>query len=84
MVATVAKEFQKIAYHLLDNLNLILIQYIGDDSQASAFPHRNSKVEGSYVRTCPSVIQKIKESNPTEFPSTFYKNQYLLLSAIPL
>ena len=30
-------------------------------------------MEGSYVRTCPSVIQKIKESNPTEFPSTFYK-----------
>ena len=27
----------------------------------------------SYVRTCPSVIQKIKDSDPYEFPSTFYK-----------
>ena len=70
-----SKEFQRIAYHLLDNLNLFLIQYIGDNFQAIDFPHGNSKVEGSnsYVRTCPSVIQKIKESDPSEFPSTFYK-----------
>ena len=70
-----SKEFQKIVYHLLDNPNLFLIQYIGDDSQAVNFPHGNSKVEGShsYVRTCPSVIQKIKDSDPSEFPSTFYK-----------
>ena len=48
-----SKEFQKIVYHLLDNPNLFLIQYIGDDSQAVNFPHGNSKVEGShsYVRT---------------------------------
>lgn len=70
-----SKEFQRIAYHLLDNPNLFLIQYIGDDFKAFDFPHGNSKVEGSnsYVRTCPSVIQKIKESDPSEFPSTFYK-----------
>ena len=61
------KEFQRIAYHLLDNLNLFLIQYIGDNFQAIDFPHGNSKVEGSnsYVRTCHSVIQKIKESDPS-------------------
>ena len=52
-----------------------LIQYIGDDSQSAAYPHGNSKGEGShsYIRTCPSVIQKIKDSDPSEFPSTFYK-----------
>ena len=49
--------------------------HIGDNFQAFDFPHGNSKVKGSnsYVRTCPSVIQKIKESDPSEFPSTFYK-----------
>ena len=67
-------EFERIAYHLLDNPNIFLIQYIGDNSIAADFSHGNSKSDHKpYVRTCPSVIKEIRESDPSEFPSAYYK-----------
>lgn len=67
-------KFQRIAYHLLDNQNAFLIQYIGDNLKAVDFSHGNSKDDTKpFIRTCPSVIQQIKESDPSEFSSVFYK-----------
>lgn len=67
--------FQKTVFHLPENQNLFLIQYMGDDLLAADFPHGNAAADSTrpYVRTCPSVLKEIKTSNPTDCPSTFYK-----------
>ncbi|MCG8048891.1 MAG: Ulp1 family isopeptidase [Candidatus Thiodiazotropha taylori] len=45
-----------------ENQNLLLIQYIGDETVFVPQPHGNSKSTGiEYVRTKPSVYNKIKE-----------------------
>ena len=69
-----SNKFQKFAYHLLDNSGVVLIQYIGSELEAEDHPHGNSVNDSKpYIRTCPSVIQQIKDSDPSEFPSAFYK-----------
>jgi len=70
-----SNEFQRIVYHLLDNPTVVSIQYIGDNLKAVDFSHGNCKTGDAelYIQTCPLVINQIKESNPSEFPSTFYK-----------
>ena len=67
--------FQKIVFHLPENRDLFLIQYIGDDSLAVDQPHGNTSLDATrpYIRTCPSVLRQIKTSDPAECPSTFYK-----------
>ncbi|XP_065896214.1 uncharacterized protein [Dysidea avara] len=75
-----SNKFQRIAYHLLDNPGVVLIQYIGSHLEAEDLPHGNSVSDSKpYIRSCPSVIQQIKDSDPSEFPSTFYKKS---LSAV--
>ena len=79
-----SNEFQKIVYQLLDNSILSLIQYLGNDLKAVDYSHGNSKAEDTkpYIRTCPSVIEQIKESDPSEFPSAFYKKSLSTTSCL--
>ena len=59
--------FQKMVFHLPENQDLFLIQYIGDDSLAvDQPPHGNTSTEATrpYIWTCPSVLRQIKTSDP--------------------
>jgi len=61
---------------LLDNSGVVLIQYIGSELEAEDHPHGNSVNDSKlYIQSCTltSVIQQIKDSDPSEFPSVFYK-----------
>ena len=41
--------------------NFVLINYLGDESAATDFPHGNRKHDSwKYVRTCPSVLSDLK------------------------
>ena len=67
-------DFKRSAYTLLDDANnecLTLIHYTGDHSTATLFPHGNSKKSKPYIRTCPSVLEKVAEVN--DVPSNVYK-----------
>ncbi|XP_048249888.1 uncharacterized protein LOC124128376 [Haliotis rufescens] len=57
------KRFKKHAYILIgDHKNLVLFQYLGDESVAEDLPHGNSKNACLlYTRLCPSVIEAIKD-----------------------
>ncbi|XP_071095704.1 uncharacterized protein [Haliotis cracherodii] len=57
------KRFKKHAYILIgDHKNLVLFQYLGDESVAQDLPHGNSKNASLlYTRLCPSVIEAIKD-----------------------
>ena len=70
------KQFQILSFQLLNNEDLVLVQYVGNDTLVEDFPHHNSKLnEKPYVRVCPSVISNIKSSDPSEPPSQTYKKQ---------
>ena len=70
------KQFQRLSFQLLNNKDLVLVQYVGDYTLVEEFPYQNSKSnEKSYVRVCPSVISNIKLSDPSEPPSQTYKKQ---------
>ena len=81
---TNSNEFQKIVYQLLDSPSLSLIQYLGNDLKAVDYSHGNSKAEDTkpYIRTCPSVIEEIKESDPSEYASAFYKKSLSTISGL--
>ena len=41
--------------------NFVLINYLGDESAATDFPHGNRKHDSrKHVRTCPSVLSDLK------------------------
>ena len=70
------KQFQRLPFQLLNNEDLVLVQYVGNYTLVEEFPYQNSKSnKKSYVRVCPSVISNIKSSDPSESPSQTYKKQ---------
>ena len=70
--------FVKHAYKLLTDCNkgAILIHYMGDENCSIEFAHGNTSKEQSrpFNRTCPSVIQGMKESCKYDTPATVYRN----------
>jgi hypothetical protein len=70
-----SKDFQRLAFQLLTDSSVMLIQYIGDSSVAEDFPHGNSHTTKPYIRVCPSVIKEIKAADMSEPPSKIYKRE---------
>ena len=50
---------------------MVLIHYLGDESIAEHFPHRNSQHNKIYYRTYPSVISKVATAH--DLPGNVYK-----------
>lgn len=78
-------QFSKHAYQLLsptiDKGNAVLIHYLGDEKIAIDFPHKNrSHSEKVHIRTCPSVIEKLKKSCTHETAAAVYRK---LVADIP-
>ena len=65
--------FTRTAYTREDKPNSVIIQYQGDESIASQFPHGHTKYGNRpYVRTQPSVLREI-ESASASAPSRIYQ-----------
>ena len=70
-------EFKRHAYELIPANNYVLVHYLGNENIAIAFPHGNSKqnTRKAYVRTCPSVMEKMKtECNLSTAKKVYHKN----------
>ena len=67
--------FKCHVYTLLnDPSNGTLLHYLGDDTTAVQFPHRNRKRDSkSHFRACPSVLKRVSEANDT--PVNVYKKE---------
>lgn len=69
--------FRRNAYTLLKPVSalmtqLTLVQYLGDETVAAAFPHGNATIsEKPHTRTCPSVLKTM--ASLSEIPSSVYK-----------
>ena len=70
-------EFKWHAYEFIPANNYVLVHYLGNENIAIAFPHGNSKqnTRKAYVRTCPSVMEKMKtECNFSTAKKVYHKN----------
>jgi len=56
---SVSKDFQRHAYHLLNDKTITLIHYVGDEKVAVDFGHRSTKKRGNqaFIQTLPSSIK---------------------------
>ena len=74
-----SKQFKKHAYQLIsqaDSNNTVLIHYIGNEAHAIDFPHGNTSQESerAHVRTCPSVLDSLRESCQHDTAAVVYRN----------
>ena len=66
------KRFKRYAYFSVDtSIDLIILHYGGDESIVIDFPHGNSHHCQPYYHTCPSVLEKLK--NSVDCPGNVYK-----------
>ena len=81
----ISKDFQKHAYQLLNNENLTLIHYLGDESIATTYPHGNNihHPESTFIRTCPSTMSALGASLKTEKASVLYKKSVASMNTSP-
>lgn len=67
--------FHRHAWWLIDNPNIVLVHYIGDEREYEESVHGNSKSKDrEYIRTCPSVLTKLKQKN-LETPINVYQEE---------
>ncbi|CAG2237568.1 unnamed protein product [Mytilus edulis] len=52
-------KFKKVGYWLTNRPTLVLVHYIGDETIYTPMAHGNSKHDGEFKRTMPSVIDKL-------------------------
>lgn len=72
----VSKNFQRHAYQLLEDASVTLVHYMGDNSIAVDFAHRNAvHSNASYARTCPSAMEKLKLLCKSDFANIVYKKE---------
>ena len=62
--------FKRVEFGLIGNNRYFLVQYTGDESVFEEMPHGNAKHSTkNYVRTCPSLVDSIKETLETGLTS---------------
>lgn len=73
---TYTDEFQKLILEPIDQNRYCVVQYVGNESVFTPFPHGNNrKGTGAFRRTCPSVIAELKtlSSQKGLTPTQIYK-----------
>lgn len=78
-----SKEFTRHSYQLISGgTNVTLIHYIGNENVAVSYPHGNRKhyQERPFTRTCPSVLQNLKQACTTSTASKVYKSSVTQVS----
>ena len=66
-------KFLRHVYSLIDMPQMYLI-HIGDESEFKPFPHGKSMNDNkNYTRTCPSVLQVIRDQVENDRPGNVYK-----------
>lgn len=64
--------FQRHGWYLVDNPHIVLIHYLGDESEYVPTPHGNAKTDDKeYIRTCPSVLKNISDSTKNSSSTTY-------------
>ena len=63
---------RNVIFNTQEDIEVILIHYIGDQSVACDFPHGNAKSSQNYHRTLPSVLKRL--SSEHDKPGTVYSN----------
>ena len=73
----IIKDFQRHAYQLMDNENITLIHYVGDEMKAEEFAHRTATKHPNahYIRTCPSTLQNLEAKCKNEKANVVYKEE---------
>ena len=67
--------FHRHAWWLIEKPSIVLVHYIGDESEYKETPHGNSKTNTrEYIRTCPSVLATLKEQD-LETPISVYQKE---------
>lgn len=66
-------KFKKVGYWLTNKPTLVLVHYIGDETIYTPMAHGNSKHDGEFKRTMPSVIDKVKEHVDSEDAKKLYR-----------
>ena len=66
--------FQRQGWWLIENPHVVLVHYLGDESEYTPTSHGNCKSENAneFIRTCPSVLKSISSSEASS--STTYQN----------
>ena len=73
-----SRKFSKVTYVPLSKPNLVLVHYCGDEMLYVSKPHGNAKHSARpYKRTCPSVLETIKQEVTHEKPGKVYKKMVL-------
>ena len=81
----VSKNFQRHAYQLLEDASVTLVHYLGDNSIAVDFAHRNAvHSNASYTRTCPSAMEKLKSLCKSDYANIVYKKEIASLYSDPV
>ena len=71
---TGSDRFVRHVYSLIDKPQVALIHYMGDESEFVPFPHGNNKNgDKNYTRTCPSVLQGMRDQVENDRPGNVYK-----------
>ena len=70
----ISREFKKTYYELCGQTNFIIVHYQGDEKQYVPMIHGNRKSgHQEFIRTNPSVLQKIKETISNAKPEEAYQ-----------
>ena len=79
-----SKAFQRHTYQLPNNKNITVIHYVGDESVASHFPHRNAKHSTTpFIHSCPSYLKKWEEKCQVNKANVVYKKEVAQTSCQP-
>ncbi|CAC5396076.1 unnamed protein product [Mytilus coruscus] len=66
-------KFKKVGYWLINRPTLVLVHYTGDETIYTPMAHGNSKNDGEFKRTMPSVIDKVKDYVGSEGAKKVYR-----------
>ena len=80
-----SKEFQRDGYQLIGETTFTLVHYLGDQSAAVDFCHRNStkSSNNNFVRTLPSKMNEFEKACAIDHANIVYKKEVGSLDCSP-
>ena len=80
-----SKEFQRHGYQLIGETTFTLVHYLGDQSAAVDFCHRNSTKSSNhnFVRTLPSKMKEFEKASAIDHANIVYKKEVGSLDCPP-
>ena len=79
----ISKQFQRHAYQMIEETSFTLVHYLGDESAAVDFCHRNATKLPSYVRTLPSKMKEFEKACAIDHANIVYKKEVASFNCSP-